>query len=150
MIRKGIRMRSTHRLALACALFVAAFAAAPLASARSHWNVGINLGFPGVSLGYSDCRHCGSWGVGYAAPAYYGGYYGGYGRSWYRPVRRAYVASWYAPPVAYYPPLRRVTYHRVTRYSHRDGRYDDRYGYDRDYDRGRDGRARATYYDRGD
>lgn len=142
MIRTSIRMRSTHRLALACALFVAAFAAAPLASARSHWNVGINLGFPGVSLGYSDCRHCGSWGIGYAGPAYYGGF----GRSWYRPVRRAYVTGWYAPPVAYYPPVRRVTYHRVTRYTHRDGRYDDRYGYDRGYD----GRARATYYDRGD
>lgn len=126
-------MRKKLRIALAGLLVAAGFALAPAAFARSHWNVGINLGFPGISLGYSDCRHCG-WGGNYV----YGGYYGGYyAPAYYGPVYR---------PVYYDYPVRRV-YRTTTRYYGPDRYYDRGY---RDYDRGRDyGRGRASYYDRG-
>jgi len=114
------------------ALLVAACFAAPAAFARSHVSVGVNLGFPGVSLGYSDCRHCG-WGYGYStyyAPAYY-------------------APTYYAPaPVYYdYPAYGSVYYYDRPYRGHYRG------GYGRGYDRHDHGRRdyghRASYYDRG-
>lgn len=146
-------MSSRLRFVLPALLIVAAFACAPSAFARSHWNVGVNFGFPGVSIGYSDYGHRGhGWGGnyygGYYAPvryrpvyygpsyhaaAYYGPGYYGYGGSYYysRPVGS----------VVYYdqePPRR---HREVRRYDDRDYYDDDRYGGTR---HGR----RATYYDR--
>jgi len=121
---------------------LAAFAFAPSAFARSHWNVGINVGGPGFSVGYSDCRHCGYGWAGnygyvssyypayYSAPVYYGGYYGGgYG--------------------GYYPTYSSVYYY--DRPSYRRGYYSDRYRYrhDHGYYRDRDYGHRANYYNRG-
>ena len=86
-------MSSRLRFVLPALLIVAAFACAPSAFARSHWNVGVNFGFPGVSIGYSDYGHRGhGWG---------GNYYGGY----YAPVR--YRPVYYGPSyhaAAYYGP----------------------------------------------
>lgn len=138
-------MRNKLRIAFAGLLVAASLAFAPAAFARSHWNVGINLGFPGVSLGYSSgCRHCG-WGGNYVYGGYYGGYSGYYAPAYYGPVYRPvyYDYPTYYSPVYYSAPVRRV-YRTTTRYYETD-RYYDR---DRAYDRGYNGR-RATYYDRG-
>ncbi|HEX7769213.1 MAG TPA: hypothetical protein VF422_04205 [Dokdonella sp.] len=156
-------MSNRLRFVLPALLAVAAFAFAPVAFARSHWSVGVNLGFPGVSIGYADYGHRGhGWGGNY----YYGGYYGGYhasrhyhgsyyGPSWYGagyyapiyygPRYYGYGGAYYysrpAASVVYYdrePPRR---YREVRRYEER-GYQDDGY-----YRESRHGR-RATYYDR--
>lgn len=133
-------------------LVVAGFVFAPVSFARSHWNVGVNIGLPGISLGWSDCRHCGhGWG---------GNYY--YGASYYSPY---YAPAYYAP--AYYAPAyySYPAYYGSVRYYDRPyyrGHYTSyrasyRGGYDRGgryyQDRGRDGYGdygrRASYYDRG-
>lgn len=146
--------RNRFRFAVLGLLIAVGFAFAPASFARSHWNVGVNIGFPGFSLGYSDCRHCGrGWG---------GNYYGGYYSSYYAPAYYAptyYAPAYYSSP-AYYGS---VYYDRPYYRSHYSNRYDRGYsdrgyrgrGYDgrssngRGYDRGRDYGQRATYYDRG-
>ena len=149
-------MSNRLRFVLPALLVVAAFAFAPAAFARSHWSVGVNLGFPGVSIGYSDYGHRGhGWGGNY-----YGGFYGSYyapihyrtsyyapvyyGPAYYGPSYYGYGGSYYysrpAGNVVYYdrePPRR---YREVRRYDDRDYR-DDGYREVR-HDR------RATYYDR--
>ncbi|NCT68143.1 MAG: hypothetical protein GXC76_10975 [Rhodanobacteraceae bacterium] len=143
-------MRNTFRYMVLGLLMAAGVAAAPAAFARSHWNVGINLGFPGVSIGYSDCRHCGyGWGGNYV----YGSY--AYAPAYYAPAPAyySYSPAYYGPNYYSYPsygtvyysdrPVRRV-YHSERRYDD-VGRYHDRGGH-RD---GRDYGHRATYYDRG-
>lgn len=150
-------MSNRLRFVLPALLVVAAFAFAPTAFARSHWSVGVNLGFPGVSIGYSDYGHRGhGWGGNYYG-GYRGGYYGAYyspahyhggwhGPSWYGagyygPSYYGFGGSYYyssrpAASVVYYdrePPRR---YREVRRYQN-DGYRDDGY-------QGR----RATYYDR--
>lgn len=159
-------MRNKAQLTLFGILVAVGLALAPSAFARSHWNVGVNLGFPGVSIGYSGNHghhrgHGYGWGgnyyggghygyglgyrggyySSYAAPAYYGGYYGGgyYGPSY------SYGASYRSYPVSrvvYYDqrPVRRV-YRSERHYSYRD---DDDRGHRGDY------ANRATYYDRGE
>lgn len=144
------------RFVLPALLVVAAFACAPAAFARSHWNVGVNFGFPGVSIGYSDYGHRGhGWGGNYYGgfygsyyapvryrPAYYGPSY--YGPAYYGPSYYGYGGSYYysrpVGSVVYYdrePPRR----YRETR------RYDDRGYRDDGHREARHGR-RATYYDR--
>lgn len=144
------------RFVLPALLIVAAFACAPAAFARSHWNVGVNFGFPGVSIGYSDYGHRGhGWGGNYHGgfygsyyapvryrPVYYGPSY--YGPAYYGPSYYGYGGSYYysrpVGSVVYYdrePPRR----YRETR------RYDDRGYRDDGYREARHGR-RATYYDR--
>lgn len=123
-------MRNKIRLVIFGVLVAAGFALAPAAFARSHWNVGINIGLPGVSLGYSDCRHCG-WG---------GGYYGyAYAPRYYAPAYYAPAYTYYAPaPYGYgygYPVRGAVYYSRPV---YRGHVYHDR-GY----------AQRARYYDRG-
>ena len=162
-------MRNTFRYMLVGLLIAAGVALAPAAFARSHWNVGINLGFPGVSIGYSDCRHCGyGWGGNYA--------YGGYA---YAPAYYAPAPVYYAPAPVYYGPAYygassysypsygavyysdrpvRRAYYSERRYD--SGRYYDRGGYRHhggyrggDGYRGGHGDSgghRASYYDRGD
>ena len=135
-------MRTKVRFALFGLLVAAGFALAPAAFARGHLSIGVNLGFPGVSLGYSDCRHCG-WGGNY----YYGGGYATY-----------YAPSYYAAPVYYgpsyysYPAYSSVYYSAPVGRVHYSDRYRDR-GYRGYRDGGhyyRDGGGhRATYYDRG-
>jgi hypothetical protein len=136
-------MRNTVRFAVFGLLIAASFVLAPAAFARGHWNVGVNIGLPGVSLGYSDCRHCG-WGGNY----YGGGYYSGY----YAP---AYYAPAYYEPAYYGPSYYSYPAYGAVYYGGYGGRSSHRY-----YDRGRDhhyrddrGRGdyghRATYYDRG-
>lgn len=160
-------MSNRLRFVLPALLVVAAFACAPAAFARSHWNVGVNFGFPGVSIGYSDYGHRGhGWGGNYyGGVSYYGGgYYGGGYGSYYAPVRYRpayYGPSYYGPSyygyggsyyysrpvgsVVYYdrePPRR---YREVRRYDDR-GYRDEGYR-DDGYREARHGR-RATYYDR--
>ena len=132
-------------------LVAAGIALAPSAFARGHVSVGIGL--PGLSIGFSDCRHCGrGWGGNYYGGGYYGG---GYGYSSYSPAYYApayYSAGYYDD---YYPGYGAVYYNRPIHRSyygygggyrshgyrdsgHRDGGYRDRdYGH------------RASYYDRG-
>lgn len=127
-------MRNTLRLGVFGLLVAAGFLLAPAAFARGHLNVGVNIGLPGLSLGYRDCHHCG-WGGGYAyaAPTYYGPTY--------------YEPAYYEP--AYYPayPAYGAVYY--SDYGHyRNG------GHDRYRSRGHDGYhgnhgRRASYYDRG-
>jgi hypothetical protein len=159
-------MRNNIRSLLFGVVVAAGLVAAPLALARSHWNVGVNLGFPGVSIGYSDYGRGHGWGGNYGGGYYGGGYgygYGGYGHgghhsshvslgyygsgyygsSYYGPSY--YGPSYYSSPasqVVYYdrPPVRRV-YRSERRY---ESRRDDDRGYRNDY------ANRATYYDRGD
>jgi hypothetical protein len=146
---------------LTALLALAAFAIAPsVALARSHWSIGI--GFPGVSIGYSDYgRHGHGWGgnyyggyggyAGYYAPihhrpVYYGAYSYGpsyYGPSYYGPAYHApvsYSAGYYysRPAAVVYYDREPVRYHRTSR-RHADGY--------RDHDRD-DGYRRASYYDR--
>jgi len=142
VISEGVQMRTKVRFALFGLLVAAGFALAPAAFARGHLSIGVNLGFPGVSLGYSDCRHCG-WGGNY----YYGGGYATY-----------YAPSYYAAPVYYgpsyysYPAYSSVYYSAPVGRVHYSDRYRDR-GYRGYRDGGhyyRDGGGhRATYYDRG-
>ncbi len=142
---------------------LAALAIAPSAFARSQWSIGI--GFPGVSIGYSDYGRYGhGWGGnyhggyggygGYGAyyapihhrPAYRGPYYGAsyyspvyYGPSYYAPV--SYGASYYysRPATVIYYDREPPRHHRTSRSHYSDGYRDD----DRD-----DGYRRASYYDR--
>lgn len=154
-------MSKRLRFVLPALLFVAAFALAPAAFARSHWSV--SLGFPGVSIGYADYGHRGhGWGGNY----YSGGYYGrGYG-SYYAPVhyRSAYYGPSYYGPAYYGPgyygygggyysyysrPVGSVVYydHEPRRHHRAVRSYDDRGYRDDGYRETRHGR-RATYYDR--
>lgn len=126
-------------------LVASGIALAPSAFARGHVSVGIGL--PGLSVGWSDCRHCGH---GWAGNYYSGGYYGGY----YAPAYYSYSPAYYAPdyygpsyygagyyaPSYYGHPRGSVYYYRdrPSHYYGRDGRHDSR-----DYGR------RASYYDRG-
>ncbi|MEO7430954.1 MAG: hypothetical protein ABIR62_02795 [Dokdonella sp.] len=127
-------------------LVAASFALAPAAFARSHWNVGVSIGLPGIGIGYSDYgRHGRGWGGNYyggASYGYGGGYYGGV----YAPAPVYYSPSYYAP--AYYAP---AYYNGGGYYGGTSVRYSDRPShryYDRHESRGRDGGHRASYYDR--
>ncbi|GAA0704231.1 hypothetical protein [Dokdonella soli] len=148
-------MRSRVRFSLFGLLIAAGLALAPSAFARGHWSVGINLGFPGVSLGYaSGCHHCG-WG------GYYGGYAQYYAPAYYAPAYYApayYAPAYYAPgyydygyaaPVYYSAPAYGAVYYDAPVRTYYSGRYYDRG--DRSYrgrDRDRDYGHRASYYDR--
>lgn len=154
---------------------LAAFTIAPSAFARSQWSIGI--GFPGVSIGYSDYgRHGHGWGGNYYGgyggyggyyapihhrPAYHGSYYS-YGPSYYGASyysRGYYGPSYYGPsyyaPVSYGAsyyysrPASVVYYDREPVRVHRTSRrHSDGYrDDDRDDDRD-DGYRRASYYDR--
>jgi len=120
-------------------LVAAGFLLAPSAFARGHVSIGIGL--PGVSIGWSDCRHCG-----WAGNYYYSGYYG---PSYYSPVY--YGPTYYAPAyysVGYYGPSyyrHPIGVHHHDRHHRGHGRHD--YGY-RDHGH-RDYGRRAAYYDRG-
>lgn len=135
-------MRNKVRFAMFSLLIGAGFALAPAAFARGH--VGISIGLPGLSLGYSDCRHC--YGGGY----YGGGYFGGaYGAAYYAPAPVYYAPApvYYGPAASYgvaydnYPGYRGAYYGGPARGYYHPGRYDQRGGPG-------NGR-RATYYDRG-
>lgn len=148
-------MRKSIRSFVMGVLVAAGLALAPAAFARSHWNVGIGIGLPGVSIGYSDCHHCGrGWGGNYY---YGGGYYSSYyapayyGPTYYGPTY--YDAGYYGP--SYYYPSYGVRYydrpsHRYYGNGYRDHGYRDhgyRDGGYRHHDRGDYGH-RASYYDR--
>jgi hypothetical protein len=150
MFQEGIFMRNTIRHSLFGLLIAAGLALAPSAFARGHVSVGIGL--PGISLGFSDCRHCGHGGWGgnyYGGVGYYGGgYYSGYAAPVY------YSPAYYEPSYYSYPSYGAVYYGGGGYYSDRyygRGRHD---GYRGGY-RGRDGHHdrgdyghRASYYDR--
>lgn len=139
-------MRNKVRFALFGLLIGAGLALSPAAFARGHVSIGVNIGLPGLSLGYSDCRGC------------YGGYgnYGGYGR-YYGGGYSGYYAPapvYYAPAPAYYgsaysgavyegyPAYRASYYSGPVRSFHHWGRYENRGHRDRDYG------YRASYYAR--
>ncbi len=129
MFDEGGNMRNKVRFALFGLLIGAGFALAPAAFARGHVSLGIGIGLPGLSLGYSDCRPC------------YGGYYGGgYSATYYGPA-----PVYYAPAPAYYGPAYygAVYNNYPARGYYRSGRAEGR-GYN-----GRDNGRRASYYDRG-
>jgi hypothetical protein len=156
-------MSKRLRFLLPALLVVAAFAVAPAAFARSHWSVGVNLGFPGVSIGYADYGHRGhGWGGNYyGGYGGYAGYYGGHHAPvYYRPAY--YGPTWYGPTYygpryygyggsAYYSrPVGSVVYYdHEPRRHHRRVELHDGYR-DRPDDGYRDGRQdrRASYYDR--
>lgn len=151
-------MKIRFRHAAAGLLAAFALLAAPVAMARSAWNVGLNFGYPGVSIGYSNWsgRHHGGWGASwsYRSPAYYGGwnyyaprsyysyypaprYYGGYYapvvyRPAYYPAPR-YYGSGYAAPVRIHAGPRQVVRDstRETGYARHRAEYYDRSGYGR-------------------
>lgn len=132
-------MRNTIRYSLFGLLIAAGLVLAPSAFARGHVSVGVNIGLPGISLGYSDCRHCGRGGY------YGGGYYSGYAAPvYYSPAY--YEPAYYEP--AYYPSYGAVYYDSgySDRYYGRGGRH---HGY---YGGGHRGHGdyghRASYYDR--
>ncbi|HEY6941602.1 hypothetical protein [Dokdonella sp.] len=146
-------MRKSVRSFALGVLVVAGMALAPAAIARSHWNVGIGIGLPGLSIGYSDCHHCGrGWGGNYS---YAGGYYGGgYYGSYYAPVYYGpsyYAADYYSP--SYYEPSYYPGYYSVRYYDRPSHRYYGGHGR-RDHDGGHRHRDRddyghrASYYDR--
>lgn len=128
-------------------LVAAGIALAPSAFARGHVSIGIGL--PGVSIGWSDCRHCGH---GWAGNYYSGGYYGGY----YAPSYYSYSPAYYGPayydsyPAYYGPSYYSVGYYGPRHYgrSHGGGYYRDRSDRGWRHD-GRDYGHRASYYDRG-
>jgi hypothetical protein len=156
-------MSKRLRFLLPALLVVAAFAVAPAAFARSHWSVGVNLGFPGVSIGYADYGHRGhGWGGNYyGGYGGYAGYYGGHHAPvYYRPAY--YGPTWYGPTYygpryygyggsAYYSrPVGSVVYYdHEPRRHHRRVELHDGYR-DRPDDGYRDGGQdrRASYYDR--
>ncbi len=130
-------MRSRFRFVMLGLLVAAGLALAPAAFARGHVNLGINIGLPGISLGYSGCHHCGG-GFGYYGGGYYGGGYGGYYRGYAAP---AYGVSYYEPVYYSAPAYGAVYYSGRPHYRGYGGhhyRHDDRY----------EGH-RASYYDRG-
>jgi hypothetical protein len=143
MFQEGISMRNTIRHSLFGLLIAVGLALAPSAFARGHVSVGIGL--PGVSLGYSDCRHCGG-GRYYGGVGYYGGgYYSGYAAPVY------YSPAYYEPAYYSYPSYGGVYYDSYYsgggyRGRHHDGYYGGHRG--RDDHRGRDNGHRASYYDR--
>ena len=138
------------------ALLAVGVAFAPAAFARGHVSVGVGINLPGLSIGFSDCRHCGrgyGWAGNYGYGGYYaggyygGGYYGGGYGGYYMPAYYytsypvAYGPAWYG--AGYYddygPSYYRVRAPRVVQrtydgdhyrgdYGHR-GRYYDRDGY---------------------
>ncbi len=112
-------MRNTVRLAVVGLLVAAGFALAPAAFARGHVSMGVNIGLPGLSLGYSDCRHC--YGGGY----YGGGYYGGLFR-----VLRTRAGLLRADPVYYGPAYYGAAYDSYPVY--RSSYYNGRGHYDSD------------------
>lgn len=153
-----MNVRNTRfRVFSAAIALVFAMLVAPSAFARGghhgghHNNWGVSIGFagPGYSIGYSDCRHCGS---GYVSGSFYGGYgsgyyggygsgyYGGYSSGYYAPVYSSsyyydapyYGVTYYNSYPAYYPSYRPYRHHRpVTR---RVVRYDNYYYNDRGRD----------------
>jgi hypothetical protein len=147
MFQEGIFMRSTIRHSLFGLLIAAGLVLAPSAFARGHVSVGVNIGLPGISLGYSDCRHCGRGGY-YGGGGYYdGGYYSGYAAPVY------YSPAYYEPAYYSYPSYG-VSYYGdyySGGYYGRGGRHDGYRGGHREHDdhRGRgDYGHRASYYDR--
>ncbi len=128
-------MLGRTRIALFGIVVAAGLAMTPAAFARSHWNVGVNIGFPGISIGYANCCRGGRYYGGYAAPVYYGSAY-------YSP---AYYPSYYYDSYPYYPA--RVEYYD-SRPAYRGDRGYYRHGHDRDSRGYRDYGHRATYYDR--
>jgi hypothetical protein len=138
---RNAQMFTKVRFAVSGLLVAASLALAPAAFARSHWNVGVNIGLPGIGIGFSDYgRHGRGWGGNYYGGGYYGyggGYYGGYVAA---PVY--YSPAYYAP--AYYGPS---YYGGSVYYSDRPShRYYDRH--DRRDDRRGNYGHRASYYDR--
>lgn len=151
-------MKIRFRHAAAGLLAAFALLAAPAAMARSAWNVGLNFGYPGVSIGYGKWgghRHHGSWGASlsyrapvyggwnyyaprsyyrpYPAPRYYGSYYAPvvYGRTYHSAPR--YYGSGYAAPVRIHEGPRQVVRDstRGTGYARHRAEYYDRSGYGR-------------------
>jgi hypothetical protein len=129
-------------------LVAAGLALAPSAFARGHVSIGIGL--PGLSIGFSDCRHCGhGWGGNYGgyygggygysyAPAYYAPAY--YGAGYYDDYYPSYGAVYYSRPIhrSYYGYGGGYRNHEYRNHEYRDHGYRDRdYGH------------RASYYDRG-
>ena len=144
IVNEGGNMRTKLRFALFGLLLGAGFALAPVAFARGHVNIGVNIGLPGFSLGYSDCRGC------YGGYSGYGGYYGGGYANYYAPA-----PVYYAPSPVYYGPsyyggvynsypVYRSSYYNgsVRRGHYNEGRHEYRGRHDRDNGR------RASYYDR--
>lgn len=103
-----------------------------------HVGVSVNVGVPGLGLGFSSCGHHCGWGghggYGYANVGYYGGYVA---PTYYAPV-------YYSEPaygVVYDYPVAQHGYHERHRERHFDhGRHHDHgdRGYDRDRDYGHD------------
>ena len=140
-------LRNKFRVLLMGSLVAAAFAFAPAALARGHVSIGIGL--PGLSLGYSDCRHCGG---GFYGGAYWGGYATAYAPAYYGAV---YAPAYYGPsygygygyPAYYSSPVYGGVYYSDRRAGRRyySGRYEGRGG--SGYGGGNRGH-RAQYYDR--
>ncbi|MBA8883150.1 hypothetical protein [Dokdonella fugitiva] len=144
---EGVEMRKSVRTVVMGLLVAAGLALAPAAFARSHWNVGIGIGLPGISIGYSDCHHCGrGWGGNY----YYGGYYSSYyapvyyGPTYYGP---SYYDTAYYGPAYYYPRYYGVRYYDRPSHGYHGHGYRG-HGYRDGGHHGRDYGHRATYYDR--
>ena len=143
MFVEGGNMRDKVRLALFGLLIGAGFALAPAAFARGHVSLGVSIGLPGLSLGYSDCRHCYGGGYGYGA-GYYGGVYYAPAPVYYSPAPVYYGPSYYGASYNSYPVYRSYYNSGPVRRGYYDGGRHDRRGY-QDRDHGR----RASYYDRG-
>ena len=129
-------MRNKVRFAMFGLLIAVGFALAPSALARGHLGIGINIGLPGLSLGYSDCGRC-----------YGGGYYGGYyapAPVYYAPGPAYYGPAYYGAVYDGYPAYGSVRYYNGPgrRANYYSGRNDDRGRRNGDLDR------RASYYDR--
>lgn len=136
------------RYALIGLLVTAGFALAPSAFARGHLNVGVNIGLPGISFGYSDYGRRGGYAYGGFYPAYAPVYYGPsyYPPTYYGPVYGpAYYSGYPAYGVVYsagYPSAR--GYYRGPSRAYYGGGRDHRGA----SHRGNYGQ-RAQYYDRG-
>jgi hypothetical protein len=146
VLLEGLFMSNKVRFAMFGLLIAAGMALAPSAFARGHVNLGINIGLPGIGIGFSDCRHCGGgyygggYYSGYVAPAYYAPAY--YGPSYYG---ASYGPGYYESSYYGYPSYGSVYYSSGS--GHR-GYYSDRH-----HDRGGrhyngDYGHRASYYDR--